>query len=658
MILSTQSLHKNMINENNLKKVLRKAILIRETEETLLNLFSKGRLNGTVHTCIGQEYTASILPLVLEKGDIVFSNHRCHGHYIGKTDDVEGLLLEVMGSSLGTVSGIGGSQHLYHKDGFYSNGILAGMTPVAAGYAYTLLNSKNVVCLFIGDGAIGEGIFYESLNLISKFNLPIIIINENNYYSQSTSKKETFFGDMRARAEGFGINYKKTNIWDLNKLLTDINSVFQNIRLDRKPIFIEVECYRLKAHSKGDDNRVDKEIIKYQDIDPINIFKKKKNNQFLEFQNQAKERIEVFLDKHHTIKNEPKIVVKPSSNSKTITWEEMKSYSNKRVNDLIYEAIFENMKNNEKIVFIGEDIEHPYGGAFKISRDLSEKFKGRVYNMPDSEQAIVGFGNGMSLGGKIPICEIMFGDFMGLVFDQWLNHSAKFKKMYGSRFEVPIIVRTPMGGKRGYGPTHSQNIEKHFAGIPNTQIIAINPRHAPKDIYNKILQSIDKPTLIIENKLDYTRKDTPLPSKSNYKYYKTQSQLYDLKYTIIDEKPDVTIVCWGGLVYDIESIVDDITLKEEILIDVIIPTLIYPIDINPIKESVLKTKKLLIVEDDVSFSSIGSEIISQLSILNLSFNCVKLNSLDDIIPSSKLLEEKHYASKKNIYNSIKELFSI
>ena len=90
----------------------------------------------------------------------------------------------------------------------------------------------------------------------------------------------------------------------------------------------------------------------------------------------------------------------------------------------------------------------------------------------------------------------------------------------------------------------------------------------------------------------------------------------------------------------------------------IVPTMIYPLNIEPIKESVLKTKKILIVEDDVSFSSLGSEIISQLSTQNLKFNCVKLNTLEDIIPSSKILEEKHYVSKENIYNSIMEMFSL
>jgi 2-oxoisovalerate dehydrogenase E1 component len=276
--------------------------------------------------------------------------------------------------------------------------------------------------------------------------------------------------------------------------------------------------------------------------------------------------------------------------------------------------------------------------------------------MPDSEQAIVGFGNGMSLGGKLPICEIMFGDFLGLIFDQWLNHAAKFQKMYGNKFNIPIIIRTPMGGKRGYGPTHSQNIEKHFLGIPNTQVIAINPRQAPKEIYNVILQTIDKPTLIIENKLDYTRKDTPKKSISNYKYYKNNFPIYDLKYSIIDDDPDITVVCWGGLVCELEEIINDLTEREEIIVEMIIPTMLYPLNINSIVDSVLKTKKMLIIEDDSSFGTLGSEIIALLSRSNYEFLSIQLNTSDDIIPSSKLLEEKHYVSKQEIYDEMKRLF--
>jgi 2-oxoisovalerate dehydrogenase E1 component len=213
-----------------------------------------------------------------------------------------------------------------------------------------------------------------------------------------------------------------------------------------------------------------------------------------------------------------------------------------------------------------------------------------------------------------------------------------------------------MGGKRGYGPTHSQNIEKHFLGIPNTQVVVINPRHAPKEIYDSVLQTIEKPTLIIENKLDYTRKDTPSKSKGGYKYYKNSSHIYDLKYSIISKKPDITVVCWGGLVCDIEEVINDITEREEIIVEMIVPTMIYPLNIKPFEDSIKKTKRLLIVEDDSSFGSLGSEIIAQLSLLNHDFRSIQLNTSDDIIPSSKILEKNHYVSNQEVYEAMKDLF--
>ena len=153
------------------------AYKIRHIEETLLDLFSMGKLFGTTHTCIGQEFSAIAIANALNDKDIIFSNHRCHGHYIAKTDDVEGLLAEIMGKSSGVCGGNGGSQHLCGKN-FFSNGIQGGMVPVAAGMALgQKLNDKGVVtAVCIGDGTMGEGVVYESMNMVSKWSLPLLIV--------------------------------------------------------------------------------------------------------------------------------------------------------------------------------------------------------------------------------------------------------------------------------------------------------------------------------------------------------------------------------------------------------------------------------------------------------------------------------------------------
>ena len=164
-----------------IEKLLDKCLRIRLFENNLLELFKRGEITGTVHTCVGQEYTGVFLSNFLKKGDIAFSNHRGHGHYLSFTEDYKGLLNELLSKENGCSRGFGGTQHLIN-DNFISNGIQGGMVPIAAGVGLNLKNSKkdNICFTFIGDGTLGEGLLWESLNIISKWRLPILIILEDN----------------------------------------------------------------------------------------------------------------------------------------------------------------------------------------------------------------------------------------------------------------------------------------------------------------------------------------------------------------------------------------------------------------------------------------------------------------------------------------------
>ena len=115
--------------------------------------------------------------------------------------------------------------------------------------------------------------------------------------------------------------------------------------------------------------------------------------------------------------------------------------------------------NHESVYLIGEDILDPYGGAFKVSSGLSTKHPKRVISTPISEAAITGLGIGLAIKGMRPIIEIMFGDFITLCADQIINGMSKFSWMYGEDISIPLVIRTPMGGRRGYGATHSQSLE-------------------------------------------------------------------------------------------------------------------------------------------------------------------------------------------------------
>src|SRR5262245_39708600 len=160
------------------------------------------------------------------------------------------------------------------------------------------------------------------------------------------------------------------------------------------------------------------------------------------------------------------------------------------------------LATDPRVVILGEDIADPYGGAFKVTRGLTTQFPGRVRTTPVSEGAIAGIAAGLALGGFRPIAEIMFGDFITLCFDQIVNHIAKYEAMYDGKVACPVIIRTPSGGHRGYGPTHSQSLEKHFLGVPHLRVVAASLVHDPRAVFDDFL-SQDSPVLYIEHKLLY-----------------------------------------------------------------------------------------------------------------------------------------------------------
>ena len=128
----------------------------------------------------------------------------------------------------------------------------------------------------------------------------------------------------------------------------------------------------------------------------------------------------------------------------------------------INKALYDLMAADCNVVLIGEDLLDPYGGAFKVSKGLSTRFPDQVVSTPISEQAITGAAIGMALRGMNPIVEIMFGDFLTLCLDQVVNHATKYRWMFNEQVIVPIVIRTPMGAGRGYGPTHSQSVCSRF----------------------------------------------------------------------------------------------------------------------------------------------------------------------------------------------------
>ena len=258
------------------EKLFREMVLIRTVEEKLLELFSKGRLRGTVHTCIGQEACAvGVINALDKEKDIICSNHRGHGHFISYCNNYEKLILEIMGNETGICNGVGGSQHLHLKN-FYSNGILGGMVPVTVGMALAekTKETKSIGVVFIGDGAMAEGIVFESFNIASLWKIPVLFVVEHNQYAQSTPTCKEHSGDLSTRATTFGIKVTKQDGNCLTGVFEVTKKIVSEIRMNNEPQLLFLETYRLASHSKGDDLRDIDEIEVNKLRDPIILFKK------------------------------------------------------------------------------------------------------------------------------------------------------------------------------------------------------------------------------------------------------------------------------------------------------------------------------------------------------------------------------------------------
>ncbi len=584
------------------------AFLIRSFEERLLKLFSEGKLFGTVHTCIGQEFTGVAVASQLIDGDKMVSNHRCHGHYLARTGDANGLMAEVMGRKTGICGGRGGSQHIC-AHGVYSNGIQGGMTPVSAGMALAqkLNATGNVVMTFIGDGTLGEGTLYETLNIISKWDLPMMIVLENNLYAQSTSQTLTLAGDICARAEAFGIDAYHGTTANPKELQDLMATAIGKVRGESRPAFFRVDTSRLMAHSKGDDDRPKDELARYWAQDPITRF----TEQFPE--EAAKLKAEAEATINHAVELATPAPYAENGADEELdlsapVWKRTSIEGKERVVTRIYQALKQHMEADKRGFILGEDIEGPYGGAFKVTKDLSQVFPGRVRNTPISEAAIVGIGNGLALAGMHPVCEIMFGDFLTLAADQIINHASKFKWMYNDQVTVPTIIRTPMGGRRGYGATHSQCLEKHFLGVPGTRVLALHPRYDPHLVYDRLFATIDRPTIVIENKTMYGE----WVSHQTIAGFWTEHTEGDFPTTRIrsNAKPDVTLVCYGGTLHEAEKAADKLFEEHEVIAEIVCPIQIYPLHYRPIVDSVKRSGRLLVVEEGQAFCGFGAEVVS------------------------------------------------
>lgn len=259
-------------------------------------------------------------------------------------------------------------------------------------------------------------------------------------------------------------------------------------------------------------------------------------------------------------------------------------------------AMTEALDRDERVVLMGEDI-GPYGGAFKVTEGLYERYGAdRVIETPISENGFAGVGVGAAMTGLRPVVEFMFMDFMALAMDQICNHAAKFSYMYAGQCQVPVVFRAPFGGGYGYGASHSQSLEAWFMHTPGLRVVVPSTPAAARGLLDAAIRD-NGPVVFLEHKALYNLVGNVSDSSKDWSLDEAQ---------VVRRGRDVTVVGYGRTAW--LALEASRRLRDRIDVEVIDLRSLVPMDVGTLVESVSKTRRVVVVEDDCLTGGVGAEV--------------------------------------------------
>ncbi|MGB3811633.1 MAG: thiamine pyrophosphate-dependent dehydrogenase E1 component subunit alpha [Shinella sp.] len=264
-----------------LKSIYRRAMIIREAEKTLQQLFVDGKVPGFLHLSIGQEAVASAVSEFLTPGDTVSSNHRGHGHTLAKGVDLAGFFAEILGRATGICGGRGGSMHVadLRLGMLGANGIVAAGLPITTGSALALKarGKGEIAVVYFGDGALAEGLVHECLNIAKLWSLPVLFCCENNGWSEFSPTEKQLAVKLKDLAGAFGIAYGEADGNDVLAMHEAARDAIGRMRAECAPHILECRTTRVRGHYEGDkqDYRPEGEADEMSSRDPIVIARRR-----------------------------------------------------------------------------------------------------------------------------------------------------------------------------------------------------------------------------------------------------------------------------------------------------------------------------------------------------------------------------------------------
>ncbi|MCE2612210.1 dehydrogenase E1 component subunit alpha/beta [Flavobacteriaceae bacterium D16] len=640
----------------------RRMLKPRMIEEKMLILLRQGKISKWF-SGIGQEAISVGVTSALKNDEYILPMHRNLGVFTSRGIPLNKLFSQWQGKASGFTKGRDRSFHFGTQD-YRIIGMISHLGPqlgVADGIAlaHKLKKEKRVTAVFTGEGATSEGDFHEALNLAAVWDLPVLFCVENNGYGLSTPVSEQFRCEHIAdKGIGYGIESHIVEGNNILEVYRKMNSLCESMRKEPRPVLVEFKTFRMRGHEEASGTKyVPKKLLEeWAEKDPIQNYLA-----YLHEKGLLLEKKEVVFKKEFVreIDDNLKLAFEESEvdfvESKELNdvyqkyiYQEVKSNSdthNIRLVDAISEGLKQSMERNDNLVILGQDIAE-YGGVFKITEGFSEQFgKERVRNTPICESAVVSAAMGLSINGMKAVMEMQFGDFVSSGFNPIVNYLAKVHYRWNEKADV--VIRMPCGAGVGAGPFHSQTNEAWFTKTPGLKVVY--PAF-PYDAKGLLATAINdpNPVLFFEHKALYRSIYQDVPKE----YYTLPLG----KAALLKEGDDVSIVTYGaGVHWALEALEKQTEIKADLL-DL---RTLQPLDIEAVYNSVRKTGKLLVLQEDTLFGGVASDIaalVGEHCFEFLDAPVKRIGSLETPVPFAKSLE-KHFLPKERFVNVLNELLA-